>query len=148
MPASGRMAPYRLNAPYHGARNHLILAGTALLRRSGVEVEYLFGETEVAVQVRHLKDNVAILPARQEHDSLSMPLIRYHQLILDRPVPLCLSGVVVETLDFSQMTETPELHFRSILGRLPPEILSREQARRCKILRDYEAQSLRQMQAA
>jgi len=148
MPAGGGIAPFRLNTPYHGARTPLVLAGTARLRLRGVAVEYLFGEQEVAVQVRHLKDNVAIVPARPSHDLLADPLIRYHQLVLDRPVPIRLSGVVVETLDCSQMIADPELHFRSVLTSLPPEILSPEMAVRCKLLRVYEAQSLRQMQAA
>lgn len=148
VPAQGRMAPFRINTPYHGARTPLNLAGMARLRLGGVAVEYLFGEPEVAVQVRHLKDNVAIVPARPTHELLTHPLIRYHQLVLDRPVPIRLSGVVVETLDCSQLTGDPELHFRSVLANLPPEILSREMGKRCKLLRVYEAQSLRQMQAA
>jgi hypothetical protein len=148
VPAGGRMAPFRLNTPYHGARTPLTLAGMARLRLGGVAVEYLFGEPEVAVQVRHLKDNVAIVPARPDHELLSQPLVRYHQLVLDRPVPIRLSGVVLETLDCRQLKDHPELHFRSVLSALPPEILSRELGESCKLLRDYEAQSLRQMQAA
>lgn len=148
VPAGGRMAPFRVNTPYHGARTPLVLAGMARLRLGGVAVEYLFGEPEVAVQVRHLKDNVAIVPARPEHELLTQPLIRYHQLVLDRPVPIRLSGVVLETLDCSQLKGHPELHFRSVLSALPPEILSRDRGENCKLLRDYEAQSLRQMQAA
>ncbi|MBM1220630.1 Hint domain-containing protein [Ponticoccus sp. SC2-23] len=148
MPAGGRMEPFRVNTPYHGARTPLVLAGTARLRLGGIAVEYLFGETEVAVQVRHLRDNVAIVPARHAHELLSDPLIRYYQLVLDRPVPIRLSGVVVETLDCSQLRGNPNLHFRSVLTALPPEILSPEIATQCKLLRVYEAQSLRQMQAA
>lgn len=148
VPAAGRLSPFRVNTPYHGARAPLVLSGTTRLRLGGIAVEYLFGESEVAVQVRHLKDNVAIVPARPDVDGADSPLIRYHQLILDRPVPIRLSGVMVETLDCSQLIGNPSLLIRSVLADTPPEILSPEIAAPCKVLREYEAQSLRQMQSA
>lgn len=148
LPAIGRHAPCRINPPYHGARAPLELSGTARLRLDGIEVEYLFGETEVVVQARHLRDNVAILPAAFGSDVPDRPIVRYHHLMLDRPVPFALSGVIVEPLDCSPLRADPDLLIRSVLWDTPPELLSRETAPACKLLREYEAQSLRQMQAA
>lgn len=149
----GHHAPCLLRAPYFGAESDLTLSAAAVLRLSGSEVEYLFGEPEVAVPVRHLADGQAILSLRpksgQPQNRAGLLAIRqYYQVLLDRAVPLRVSGVAITALDTEDILRDPVLHRWSILAGMPLELLPRVANAPCMQLRDYEAQTLRQMQAA
>ena len=148
--ALGHAAPFVLHPPYFGARRELRLAGSALLRVGGAEVDYLFGCSEVTVRVRHLADRVAVEPMSlwRPGDPEPVPVWRYHQVLLDRPVPLRLSGIAVETLRLDPLLRAPEMLIRSVLRAFPPELLSLETPDQPAVLREFEAQTLRQMQAA
>jgi hypothetical protein len=146
-PASGtgHHRPHRMRAPYFGVGSDLLVAGGAVLRLCGSEVEYLFGEAEVAVAVRHLADGQAILPLSGGPEPRFR---RWHHLVLDRAVPLLVSGAVIEGLDSDALRARPALHRWSILAGLPAEQMPAPAARSCPQLRDYEAQTLRRMRAA
>ncbi|SMY08125.1 Hint domain-containing protein [Flavimaricola marinus] len=149
----GLGAPLRMRSPYFGVSTDLMLSGGAILRLEGTEVEYLFGEPEVAVAVRHLVDGRSIIaqtpkPGQAQNEGSQPPVREYYQLVLDRAVPLRVSGVVIETLETYDILQSPALHRWSILAETPTELLPRGQAAACLRLRDYEAQTLRQMQAA
>jgi len=148
----GRMSPYVIKPPYYQAAREIIAAGAARLRLDGANVEYLFGDPEVAVRLRHLADSVAVIP--MSHSGTHTPgykapmVIRYYQVLLDRAVPLRLSGIRFDALDLSGLIDTPDLLARSVLGGTPPELLARPETAPCRVLREFEAQTLRQMQAA
>ena len=148
--ARGQNGPVLMRAPYLGLTQDLCLGGGALLRLGGTEVEYLFGEAEVAVGLRHLVDRVAILPldGRLPRTGRAPYSRRLYQIVLDRPVPLSVSGAVVEPLDIGVLLADPVLHRWSLLRGLPAELLPRLAPPACPRLRGYEARTLRQMQAA
>lgn len=64
LPNRGSFAPILLRAPYFGAGQDLLVASDQMIARSGVEVEYLFGEDEVLVEAGYLVDGRTAL---QDH---------------------------------------------------------------------------------
>jgi hypothetical protein len=112
----------------------------------------------VAVAVRHLADGRAILPLPDKPDQTGGehpcdgpgPLLvrRYHHVVLDRAVPLRVSGAVIETLDLDSVRQDPVLHRWSMVAGLAADSQSHSAPPPCLRLRDYEARTLRQMQAA
>lgn len=139
LPARGRFAPMLLRAPYHGLNRDLLLAADQRLQLGGSEVEYLFGEEQVAVPVRHLADNRAIWPAA------SGPVIRYHHLLLDRHAIILANGAAIESMDASLLTD-PAMQAQSVLAGLtdPP----RGPRLPWPVLRDFEALTLQRLRAA
>ena len=148
LPAGGLNAPCLLRAPYFGLNGDLIVSAGAVMRLKGAEVEYLFGRPDVSVVVRDLVDDIRILPVSAMHE-LANPMVQpFHQVLLNRRVPIVLSGAVFETLDTSALRTNPVLWKWSVMNALEPAVLPQAGAVRPPILRDYEALSLRQMRAA
>jgi hypothetical protein len=142
VPAMGVFQPVMLRAPYYGVHQDLALNGEQRLHLQGSEVEYLFAETEVAVRVRDLVDNRSVVNAR------AGPLVTYHHMMIDRPVPLLVEGVVVPGFDPTAILADPLLAAQSVLADLPQELIPRRAAPERSALHRFEAQTLRRMRVA
>ena len=148
--ALGHMTPFLIQPPYFGAAKELCLSGSAHVRADGAEVDYLFGKADVTVRLRHLSDGVSVEPLsqRRPQDLRPSPTRLYHQLVLDRPVPIRLSGVACETIDLSDILHDPNLMARSVFAGYPKEVLSHLARDERNVLQEFEARTLRQMQVA
>ena len=142
LPARGRFAPVRLNAPFYGALRDLICGPDQRLHLRGTDVEYMFATQTVACDIGHLTEGVRPLqppPGR---------LLRYWQLVLDRPTPLRTGGLDIEPLDVGRIMTTPGLQRHSVLADLPGELIPKAAIIDVPVLRGFETRTLCHLRAA
>jgi len=142
LPTMGSYAPVSLRAPYFGATQDLTMSGGQALFVSGTEVEYLFAEIDVAVRMNDLIDNRSAVAV---HKGM---LVTYYHLLIDRPVPIEIDGVMVPGLDVRPMLADPLLAAHSMVSGLPFELIPRDGAPSPLALQAFEAQTLCRMRAA
>lgn len=136
LPGAGRFAPLWMRAPYHGLQRDMIVAPDQQLCLSGAKVEYLFGEEAVRASARHLANGQSILSAPPR------PLVRYAQVLLDRPAVFRLSGALVESMDPTPYLADAGLRAHSVLADMPDELMPRARPIRLPALRGFEALTL------
>lgn len=137
VPAEGRFRPIRLHAPYFGLLTDVIVGPEARLMIEGPEVEYLFNDEKVLVEVNDLIN-----------DSFAIPLsplktISYFQLLLDEHDVLDVAGAAMESLFVGNLGEAPEIWATTAISGLPAGRAPRHQRLVCRALRNYEALTLR-----
>ncbi len=142
LPARGCHTPLLIRAPYFGLTADLLVAPSQRLRLKGSEVEYLFGEEEVSAAAAHLFDGRAIVRAP------AMQTVRYHQIVLDRPAILLVSGAAMEAFDIGALQADPDLLPYSLLAAMPRELLPRAGRSPLPMLRAFEAVTLAATRAA
>lgn len=117
VPARGRFTPHLIRAPYFGAEHDLIMSAEQRLCLRGSEIEYNFGLETVGARVSQMSNGRSILPVR------GVQTIEYHQVLLDRPAILSVSGVTVNALDPSLHTNDPTTLRHSLIRELPQELI-------------------------
>lgn len=142
LPARGRFAPVTLRAHYHGARHDLTCAAEQRIRLYGTEVEYLFASDCVSVNVGDLTDGILRNPTPR------LPTFTYCHFLLDRPVPVMMSGLQLEGLDTSLMQHDPALRLASVLAHVPIEMLPTPPDSDVPVLRGFETLTLCSLRAA
>ncbi len=142
LPACGQFAPLLIRAPYFGLTNDLHVAPSQRLRLKGSVVEYLFGEEEVFASAGHLLDGRAIVRAPY------LQTIRYHQVLLDRPGILQVSGSAMETIDIAPLCADPTFQQHSLLAAVPRELMPKHIQSGQMVLRAFEAITLAAARAA
>jgi len=136
VPAYGRFAPVRLQAPFFGLTRDLTVAPDHRLRVAGVDAEYLFGSDAVLVQARHLA-NMAAAPLRNRAAT-----VRYVQVLLDAHVCLSVAGAWGESLYLGDLADHPIRHATSALADIPARDLPRHTRIASPQLRGFEAMVL------
>ena len=142
LPARGRFAPLTLRAPYHGLRHDMVVAPDQKLRARGPEVEYLFGTAQISMRAGDLEGGVSVRAAS------SALVHRYWQVMLDRPEPLAVAGLVFDSLDIGAIQTDPSLRTHLVLANLPPELLPGDNHNAVPHLKSYETLTLRKLQVA
>ena len=136
LPARGRFQPLFLRAPYLGLRADVLVAPDQQLRLTGTDIEYLFASEEVSVAARHLIDARAVIRVPD------LAVMTWHQVMLDRPGALVVSGLAVDPFAPLRLADAPPGCLMGPSGALrlvdhgPP------------VLRPYEALTLRRLRAA
>lgn len=136
VPMAGQFAPITLRAPYFGLEHDITVAQDHRMMISGVEAEYLFGESDVLVEARHL---LASKGARL--NSGRMPT-RYHHILLDTHECINMGGAWGESLFVGGLASAPELAATTPIGAMPPSAIPRHHAVVRPALRDYETATL------
>lgn len=137
LPAAGRFAPLVLRQPYHGLSADLILSGDQRLCLSGPEIEYLFGEEEVSIAVRHLADRNSLFPVKN-----AARVYRWYQVLLDRQIAIRVNGTWVESFDPGPLVNHLNGFAGTVLEDLPPELRPIDVRCTIPVLQDYEALTL------
>ena len=142
LPALGRFAPRRICAPFHNARTDMICAHDQLLRLGGSEVEYLFATNHVLSKTGDLAHGVIA----EQGDRYRT--VDYAQIVLDRPVAMEVSGLMVEPLNLLQLQENPTLKPFSTLSSLPAALWPTPSPLAPEILQPFEVDAWSKIQAA
>ncbi len=136
MPAVGHFAPVRLRAPYYGLSRDVVVAQCQGMLMNGPDAEYLFGADTVLVRAHDLTN---LQSAMYEPD---LPVVTYHQILLDCHGCLDVGGTWAESLYVGQLGALPEMTRTTALGELPAAALPRHSECVARALRSYEAASL------
>ncbi len=139
--ARGRWAPLRLRAPYHDLQRDMEVSKHQRLLIAGSNVEYLFGVEEVSAAAGHLADRRSVLPAP------TRPVVRYWQVVLDRPATLIAEGCAVESFDPGPILDDPSARPLTVLANLPSSLLP-QRAATVPVLQGFEAMTLAHAGAA
>jgi hypothetical protein len=142
VPARGQFAPLLARAPYFGLTQDLLIAPSQRLQLTGSRVEYLFGEEKVSALARHLVDGRAIIAAS------GLDVVRYHQIVLDRPAILRFSGAAMASMDLDFLHIDRRFQRHSILSEMPTALLPELPVNPLPVLRDFEAMTLASEHAA
>jgi len=136
LPAVGRFTPLSLRSPYHGLCEDITVSTEARLILSGSEIEYLFGEEAVAVNVGHLADRQSV------RINLNGPVVRYYQVLLDTASVMNVNGAAIESFDAQPILADPHNVRHSVLRTIPAELLPQDTGLAMPVLRDFEALTL------
>jgi len=137
MPARGRFRPLLMRAPYHGLTRDLVVSPAQGLRLAGSDVEYAFGTETVAVAAGDLTDDRSVLPL------LTFDVVRYYQILLDKPAVLRISGAPMVPFDVAALLDDPSFLRHSVLVDLPRELIPAAGDGGLQLLESYEVLSLR-----
>ena len=142
LPARARFSPLRICAPFHNARGDIVCSFDQKIRLSGNVVEYLFATDQVSASVGHMQYGIS--PATTG----KLQTIKFAQFVLDRPVAVDVSGVMVEGMNIDLLRDNNAIKAHSLLAKLPQELLPEASDLSPPILRGYEAVNLSKSQAA
>ena len=137
VPAIGLFQPLRLRAPYFGLTRDVLVAPEQRIAFENSEVEYLFGVESVLVEVRHLTNNVSVLPVLGKSESVSL-----YQLLFDHHELITVAGCQMESLFVGQIADKPDVISSTLLKDMPHENLPRHEGLARPMLRSYEAMTL------
>ncbi len=136
LPARGRFTPHLIRAPYFGAEHDLIMSAEQKLCLHGSEIEYVFGLEKVGVRVSQMQNTRSILPVK------GVPVVEYHQLLIDRPAIFSVSGVNVTGLDPWMHINDPTTLRHSLIRDLPHELIPAFEPLEIYQLKPFESASL------
>lgn len=136
LPARGRFTPHLIRAPYFGAEHDLIMSAEQKLCLQGSEIEYVFGLERVGVRVSQMQNTRSILPVK------GVPVVEYHQVLLDRPTIFSVSGVNVTGLDPWIHTNDRTTLRHSLVRDLPYELIPAFEPLEMYQLKPFESASL------
>lgn len=136
VPAIGRFAPVRLQAPAFGITDDLVVAPDHRLLVAGADAEYLFGSDSVLLEARYLA-RMSDQPRRH-----NTPTITYCQLLLDAHVCISACGTWGESYFFGDLPDHPMRFATSILSGVSPSDLPRHTRIANPELQGYEAMVL------
>ena len=142
LPARGRFRPHVLRAPWNRLETDVVASADLRLRVWGSDVDYLFGESEVAVRVGQLTDQRRVL---RPDPPLTM---HYRQILLDRPGALIVGGAVVEPWDVEALGGDRRLIAVTAPGGAAAALVGAGRGPSPRTLADHEVRSLRRLQAA
>lgn len=142
VPARGSFRPLRLRAPYFGLQRDITVAPSQRLVLSGSEVEYLFNQEAVLVEVNHLVGGTAVLPAS------TGPTVTYTQLLLPQHEAVIAAGTVVETLYVGRLRRRKEALQSSVLAGLDRHTLPEHGKSIYPVLGAFDAIVLAEQRAA
>lgn len=134
VPAFESFAPIRLQAPYFGLEQDLLVAPYQHILLAGTDVDYLFGSEAVRASAKVL--------ARTRGGSLarrSAPLVTYAQLVLPTlDVPIA-AGLGLESLNLGRLRRDPDLMAASLLHSEDRSTLPEHAALQYPQLRAFDA---------
>lgn len=142
VPARGNFRPLRLRAPYFGLQQDIVVAPSQRLVLSGSEVEYLFNQEAVLVEVNHLVGGTAVVPAR------AGATVSYTQLLLPEHEAVIAAGATVETLYVGRLRRRKEALHASVLAGLDRHTLPEHGKPLYPVLRAFDAIVLAEQRAA
>lgn len=111
-PVLGGLRTVRLNAPYFGLPDDLILRSTQRVALSGADVEYLFGDDQALVEARHLVDGRSAVWGPEGGIEVS------HGLLLERHALIRAGGLWTESLYLGRIGRSPDLARATAPGAL------------------------------
>lgn len=142
VPARGSFRPVRLRAPYFGLKRDITVAPSQRLVVTGSDVEYLFNQEAVLVEVRHLVGGTAVLPAK------CGTLVSYTQLILPAHEAVNAAGAMAETLYVGRLRRKPAELQASTLNGIDRQMLPEHGKSLYPVLRAFDAVVLAEQRAA
>lgn len=142
LPALGACRPVRLQAPYFGLTQDLVVAPGQRLVVSGVDVEYLFGCEAVLIPASALVGRRAAL-----WDDTA-PLVTWHQILLPGHEPMMAAGAGIESLYVGRLRRNRALLQHTMLADVPGGLLPEHGGTALKVLEPFEAVTLAQSRAA
>lgn len=117
LPAAGLHTPIRLRAPYFGLSNDLIVAHDQKVEVKGEDAQEMFGRYAVLARAGDLLGHRGVSNVeRTAH-------FTYHQILLDEPDCLHLSGGRAESLYIGALAKSPEILANTGLCALTPSAL-------------------------
>lgn len=117
VPARGCFRPIRLRAPFFGLQQDIIVSPTQRLVLNGSEVEYLFGQESVLVELRHLIGEPSV---KQVFDH---PTVTYEQLVLPEHQAVIAAGSAAESLYLGRIRRKKTLLASSLLADFDRHLL-------------------------
>ncbi len=142
VPARGCFRPIRLRAPFFGLQHDIIVAPTQRLVLTGSEVEYLFGQEAVLVELRHLVGEPSVQPVS------CGPTVTYDQLILPGHEAVIAAGTAAETLYLGRMRRKKDLLRSSLLANVARQSLPEHGRSIYPVLNAFDAVVLAEQRAA
>lgn len=141
VPARGSFRPVRLRAPYFGLRQGITVAPSQRLVLSGSEVDYMFAQQAVLVEVRHLCGGRSVLPAD------TGPVVTYCQLVLPEHEAVIAAGALAETLYIGRMRRRKAQLQASLLAGLDRNQLPEHRRSLFPVLKAFDAIALAEQRA-
>lgn len=142
VPARGSWQPVRLRAPYFGLQQDIVTAPSQRLVLSGSDVEYLFNQEAVLVEVRHLVGGTSAVPEDFG------PTVTYTQLILPEHEALVAAGTVAESLYIGRLRRKNAALQASVLAGLERSLLPDHGKPLHRVLPAFDAIVLAEQRAA
>lgn len=142
VPARGCFRPIRVRAPFFGLQRDILVAPAQRLVLSGSDVEYLFGEESVLVELRHLVGEPSV---RFEPCGAT---VTYQQLILPNHEPVLAAGSQAESLYIGRLRAKRQELRGSLLGALDPHTLPEHTQSHYRVLSAFDAIVLAEQRAA
>lgn len=137
LPEAGGFRSVRLRAPHFGLSRDIVLRAAQPVAVAGVDLEYLFGETEAYVEARDLVNGHSVLW------EAGTPITTSHGILLDRPALLCVGSLRLESLYLGWLAGTPALARTTAPGALAEGgRMPLHGARTRRMLRPFEAEAL------
>lgn len=136
-PEVGGFRSVRVQAPHFGLSRDVVLRAAQPVAVSGVDLEYLFGETEAYVEARDLVNGHSVMW------EAGAPVTASHGLLLDRPALLRVGSLRLESLYLGWLAGTPALARTTAPGALAEAgRMPLHRARPRRMLRPFEAEAL------
>jgi hypothetical protein len=142
VPARGCFRPVRVRAPFFGLQQDILVAPSQRLVLAGSEVEYLFGEEAVLVELRHLIGEPSV------HAEPCGSLVTYEQLILPNHEAVLAAGTQAESLYIGKIRSRRRDLRGSLLAALDPQTLPEHARSRYRVLGAFDAIVLAEQRAA
>ncbi len=137
VPMLGRFRPVRLRAPYFGLTRDILIAPDTRVVITGTEAEYLFGESNVLVEARHLVDERSARRERAERATLW-----YYHVLLDQHECMKYAGLWGESLFVGSIGRSAEMIATTALADMPTTAIPRHTRFALPILSNFEARTL------
>lgn len=142
VPACGCFKPVRLRAPFFGVQRDIVVAPSQRLVLYGSEVDYLFGQESVLVELRHLIGESSLRPVDP------MQTVTYEQLILPGHEPVWAAGALAESLYIGRTRRKKDILGASLLAPLDRQTLPEHGKSTRQVLNAFDAVVLAEQRAS
>lgn len=142
VPARGTFRPVRLQVPYFGLREDLIVAPGQCLVVTGADVSYLFGCEAVLVPAAGLVNGRAAVFED------SGPLVTWHHLLLPGHEAMVSAGAGIESLYVGRLRRRRAFLAETLLADVPAGLMPEHGGTALKVLAPFEAVTLAESRAA
>ncbi|MCP5038311.1 MAG: hypothetical protein GY945_12010, partial [Rhodobacteraceae bacterium] len=137
VPLLGRFRPVRLRAPYFGLTRDILTAPDHRVMVTGADAEYLFGETSVLVEARHLVDGKSV-----RRESPARTTLWYYHVLLDGHECMKYAGLWGESLFVGSIGRCVDMIGTTALSEMPFAAIPRHTRFALPILSGLEARTL------
>lgn len=142
VPAHGAFRPVRLQVPYFGLRDDLIVAPGQCLVVAGADVSYLFGCEAVLVPAAGLVNGRAAVFED------AGPLVTWHQVLLPGHETMLAAGAGIESLYVGRLRRRRDFLRDTLLADVPAGLMPEHGGTALKVLAPFEAVTLAESRAA